>query len=75
MVRANLGVIDPDLVPAPVYGQVPAFAGGERDVIDLLAVENRGRLVVLELEGFRRSALAVTGPRLLDARRVAHVPR
>jgi hypothetical protein len=49
-VRSNLGVIDPDLLPAPVYGQVPAFAGGERDVIDLLAAESRGRLVVLELK-------------------------
>ena len=49
-VRARLEVIDPNLLPSPVYGQVPAFAGGERDVIDLLAVENRGRLAVLELK-------------------------
>ncbi|MCW5981079.1 MAG: hypothetical protein KIT09_23555 [Bryobacteraceae bacterium] len=49
-VRAHLATIDPDLLAEPVYGQVPAFAGGERDVIDLLAVERRGRLAVLELK-------------------------
>lgn len=49
-VRAHLERIDASLRPQPVYGQVPAFAGGERGVIDLLAVDCTGRLAVLELK-------------------------
>ena len=49
-VRNNVEEIDARLLPAPVYGQVPAFAGGDRDMIDLLAVERSGRLAVLELK-------------------------
>ncbi len=49
-VRAHLEKVDPTLRAEPVYGQVPAFAGGERDVLDLLAVDRSGRLAVLELK-------------------------
>jgi hypothetical protein len=42
--------VDASLHPAPVYGQVPALAGGERGVIDLLATDIGGRLAVLELK-------------------------
>ncbi|MCC7174162.1 MAG: hypothetical protein IT159_03125 [Bryobacterales bacterium] len=49
-VRADLEEIDAALASGPVYGQVPAFAGGERGVLDLVAVERTGRLVVLELK-------------------------
>jgi hypothetical protein len=49
-VRANIRIIDSRLLPAPVYGQVPQFTAGERDVIDLLGVENDGRLSVIELK-------------------------
>ncbi len=42
--------IDASLAPAPVYGQVPAFAAAERGVLDLLAVDHRGRLAVIELK-------------------------
>ena len=34
----------------PIYGQVPAFAGGERGILDLLAVDYTGRLAVVELK-------------------------
>ena len=34
----------------PIYGQVPAFAGGDRGILDLLAVDRTGRLVVIELK-------------------------
>ena len=37
-------------MPAPVYGQVPAFAADDRGVLDLLAVDHRGRLAVIELK-------------------------
>jgi hypothetical protein len=49
-VRANLESIEPSLATAPVYGQVPAFAGGDRSVLDLLAADRSGRLAVLELK-------------------------
>ncbi len=48
--RAHIGIIDAALRPEPVYGQVPAFAGGERGVLDLLAVDADGRLAILELK-------------------------
>jgi hypothetical protein len=49
-VRKSLEQIDASLTPEPVYGQVPAFAGGERGVLDLLAVDRAGRLAVIELK-------------------------
>lgn len=49
-VRAHLEEIDAGLARTPLYGQVPAFAGGERGVIDLVAADLRGRLAVLELK-------------------------
>jgi len=49
-VRKEIEGIDASLLPDPVYGQVPAFAGGERGVLDLLAVDRTGRLVVIELK-------------------------
>ena len=48
--RTQLPKLDARLMSAPVYGQVPAFAGGDRGVLDLLAVEHSGRLAVLELK-------------------------
>ncbi len=48
--RAQIEEIDAALLPAPIYGQVPAFAAGERGVIDLLAVDRTGRLAVIELK-------------------------
>ena len=49
-VRAQIRKVDASLVAEPVYGQVPAFAGGERDIMDLVAVDHQGRLAVLELK-------------------------
>jgi hypothetical protein len=49
-VRLALNVIDPSLLETPVHGQVLAFAGIDRDIIDLLAVSSSGRLAVLELK-------------------------
>jgi hypothetical protein len=48
--RAHLDVVDASLERDPVYGQVPAFAGGERGILDLLAVDYSGRLAVIELK-------------------------
>ncbi len=49
-VRAQIERVYAPLQPEPVYGQVPAFAAGDRGVLDLLAVERSGRLAVLELK-------------------------
>ena len=48
--RAGIETIDATLRREPVYGQVPAFAGGDRGVLDLLAVDHAGRLAVVELK-------------------------
>ncbi len=49
-VRSNLHAIAPDLLADWVHGQVLTFAGGERELIDLLAISSSGRLTVLELK-------------------------
>ncbi len=49
-VRAQIERVYAPLQAAPIYDQVPAFVGGERGVLDLLAVERSGRLGVLELK-------------------------
>jgi len=49
-VRAEIEQVSADLLPAPIYDQVPAFAAGDRGVLDLLAVDRAGRLAVLELK-------------------------
>jgi hypothetical protein len=48
--RAQIDIIDASLIREPLYGQVPAFAGGERGIMDLLAVDYAGRLAVVELK-------------------------
>jgi hypothetical protein len=49
-VRAHIQEIDANLAPAPIYGQVPAFAAADRGVLDLLAIDTSGRLAVIELK-------------------------
>ena len=49
-VRKNPTAVDPSLRPTPIYSHVPAAAGRDRGVLDLLAVDAAGRLVVLELK-------------------------
>src|ERR1017187_9306820 len=48
--RAQIETLDATLRSHPVYGQVPAFAGGDRGIMDLLAVDYQGRLAVVELK-------------------------
>jgi hypothetical protein len=48
--RAEIETLDATLRRDPIYGQVPAFAGGDRGVLDLLAVDHTGRLTVVELK-------------------------
>jgi len=49
-VRADIESVDATLRTQPVYGQVTQFAGGDRGIIDLLAVDRDGRLAVIELK-------------------------
>jgi hypothetical protein len=49
-VRARIEAIDATLDPAAVYSQVPALAGGQRGILDLVAVDRVGRLAVIELK-------------------------
>jgi hypothetical protein len=48
--RAEMETLDASLLPSPIYGQVPAFAAGERGILDLLAADRLGRLTVVELK-------------------------
>ena len=49
-IRPAIQKLDATLLPSPVHGQVLTFAAGDRDLIDLLAVSNDGRLSILELK-------------------------
>jgi hypothetical protein len=49
-VRAHVEELDAQLLPQPLYGQVPSFAAIDRGVLDLLAAERSGRLAVIELK-------------------------
>ncbi|MBZ5586675.1 MAG: hypothetical protein LAQ30_31710 [Acidobacteriia bacterium] len=48
--RAHIEILDASLRRAPIYGQTPVFTGGDRGVLDLLAVDHTGRLAILELK-------------------------
>jgi hypothetical protein len=49
-VRRQIQTIDATIDPAPIYGQVPQFAGGDRGVIDLLAIDRDSRLTIVEVK-------------------------
>ncbi len=50
VLRQELTDIEPGMVPGCIYSQVPAFAAADRGMLDLLAVNRDGRLLVLELK-------------------------
>ena len=41
-VRADIESLDATLLTQPIYGQVAQFAGGDRGIIDLLAIDRDG---------------------------------
>ncbi len=49
-VRGDIERLDANLLGAPLYGQVPQFAAGERGVLDILAVDRSGRLAIVEVK-------------------------
>ena len=50
VIRGHIEEIDATLLPHPVYGQIPQWAGADRGRMDLLAVDHDGRLAILELK-------------------------
>lgn len=48
--RARLDLIDPMLLASPVYGQVATTEGRDRNIADLLALRQDGRLTVVEIK-------------------------
>ncbi len=50
VLRRRLDLIDPLLLPEPVYTQVAAVEGAGRGILDLLALRRDGRLAVIEIK-------------------------
>jgi hypothetical protein len=49
-VLAHPREIDASLCAAPIYGQAPVWSGSDRGVIDLLGIDDTGRLTVIEIK-------------------------
>jgi hypothetical protein len=60
-IRRDVSLIDAKLDPAHVYTQVPAFAAGDRAMLDLLTISHDGRLAVIELKAAEDPQLALQG--------------
>ena len=60
-VRCDLRILDSTLLSESVYSHVPAVAGPDRGIIDLLACSREGRLVVLELKASEDIHLPLQG--------------
>ncbi len=61
VLRRDVEPLDERLHAAHVYTQVPAFAAGDRGMLDLLSVTDDGRLAVIELKADDDLHLALQG--------------
>ncbi len=61
VLRRDVEPLDERLSTAHVYAQVPAFAAGDRGMLDLLGVTDDGRLAVIELKADEDLHLALQG--------------
>lgn len=61
LLQRDIRVLDATLDPRFVYAQIPAWLGDERSVLDLLTVNHRGRLVVIELKAAEDAQLPLQG--------------
>jgi hypothetical protein len=61
VLRRNVEALDAHLNATHVYTQVPAFAAGDRGMLDLLGVLRDGRLAVIELKADEDMHLALQG--------------
>jgi hypothetical protein len=59
--RRDIEPLDAHLDPRHLYTQVPAFAAGDRGMLDLLGVLRDGRLAVIELKADEDLHLALQG--------------
>jgi hypothetical protein len=59
--RRDVSLIDEHLDAAHVYTQVPAFAAADRGMLDLLSVDQDGRLAVIEVKADEDLQLALQG--------------
>lgn len=59
--RRSLPLLDSTLNSGHVYAQVPAFAAGDRGMLDLLSATEDGRLVVIEVKVEDDPQLALQG--------------
>jgi len=49
-IRTSVSRLDASIRDAPLYGQAPHFAAGSRGIVDVLAADYPGRLVVVEVK-------------------------
>jgi len=61
LARHDIATLDGALRPEPLYCQVPAVAGSDRGIIDLLGVDHAGRLAILELKASQDLHLPLQG--------------
>jgi hypothetical protein len=61
VLRRDVEPLDAQLSAGHVYTQVPAFAAGDRGMLDLLGVTDDGRLAVIELKADEDLHLALQG--------------
>jgi len=61
MAGQDIRALDASLRPSPLYSQVPAVAGVDRGILDLLAVDQTGRLAILELKASQDLHLPLQG--------------
>ena len=61
LITRNVGALDERLDGAAVYSQVPAFAAGDRAMLDVLTCTREGRLAVLELKADEDMHLPLQG--------------
>jgi len=61
LLRRNIHALDATLDERCVYAQIPTWRADERSVIDLLAVNRQGRLVVIEIKAAEDANLPLQG--------------
>ncbi len=61
LLRRNIRLLDATLDERFVYSQIPTWRADERSVIDLLAVNHEGRLVVIEIKAVEDPNLPLQG--------------
>lgn len=61
LLRRDIRALDVALDERFVYAQIPTWRGEERSVIDLLTINNQGRLVVIEIKASEDPQLPLQG--------------